>query len=163
MGAYYEATIEKTRYCTHSSGNGLKLMEHSYVGNTYVDSVMYLLLGNTKTLRWVSDYTEDLKGYTWNDTEENYSLNGSKRMVGEYYVINHTKGVFIKIPELSGDFVIHPVPILCNGATHRMGGGDYDEETALRGTWCGDVLEVMYQLDSLEGYKDVTEELKFYE
>ena len=90
MGAYYEATIEKTRYCTHPSNNGLKLMEHSYVGNDYVDSIMKLLLNTPRQLRWVCDYTDELDGYTWEETTENEELDGTDRLLGKYYVINHT-------------------------------------------------------------------------
>ena len=73
MGQYYrgailskesiekqEITIEKS-LCCYVHGNGAKLMEHSYVGNTYVGAYVKLLAEQYYgyPFVWVGDYADD--------------------------------------------------------------------------------------------------------
>lgn len=73
MGQYYrgailskksiekqEITIEKS-LCCYVHGNGAKLMEHSYVGNTYVGAYVKLLAKKYYgyPFVWVGDYADD--------------------------------------------------------------------------------------------------------
>lgn len=73
MGQYYrgailskesiekqEITIEKA-LCCYAHGNGSKLMEHSYVGNTYVGAYVKLLAEQYYgyPFVWVGDYADD--------------------------------------------------------------------------------------------------------
>ena len=50
-------------YYTHDTGNGLKLMEHSYVGNDYVAIYEHLLSNEHKGKRliWCGDYADDIR------------------------------------------------------------------------------------------------------
>lgn len=42
----------------HNFDNGLKLMEHSWVGNRFVNAVMYEMVDNPVRLAWVGDYSD---------------------------------------------------------------------------------------------------------
>lgn len=65
MGQYYQPTLltenlkVKECYNPHKYSNGMKLMEHSWIGNNLVDTIL-TRLKNNKTLRlvWLGDYAE---------------------------------------------------------------------------------------------------------
>ncbi len=166
MGAYYSATLENKRYNAWQTKNGAKLMEHGFVGNNYVENVMFLLLENPKSLQWLCDYTEE--GKTWDNTKETTLPEDSYPLGGLYLILNHTKKFkidmkkFICINKLR-DFQVHPLPILCNSETNQMGGGDFYSEESLRGAWKGDIIEVTYNEDKCAEYLDVTQDCVFYE
>ena len=66
MGQYYYPTIlrEKNKrfyseeFYSHSYDNGLKLMEHSYVGNNFTETVIGQLFNKPGRLAWLGDYHE---------------------------------------------------------------------------------------------------------
>lgn len=73
MGQYYRPVVLKKNYKTANNpveaslspydyGNGAKLMEHSYVANSYVRSVEFMLANQYKGRRfaWVGDYASDV-------------------------------------------------------------------------------------------------------
>ena len=166
MGAYYEATIvgsKKTlRFDPHDLNSGLKLLEHSYIGNIYTERIMHKLLTKAR-LGWVCDYFAG--EYQWSNVVEDHTFDLSAPiMEKDYIILNHTKKVYIHIPlqqELaSKDWNIHPIPILCNSNDYHMGGGDYGKDPR-RSTWFMDELEVVYTPNSL--YQDVTDANRFIE
>ena len=67
MGQYYYPTIlrEKNKrfyseeFYSHDYGNGLKLTEHSYCGNNFVETIMAQLLNKPGRLAWIGDYHSD--------------------------------------------------------------------------------------------------------
>ena len=64
MGQYYKPLLigKHGKYhilYSHDYDNGLKLMEHSYVGNTFVNAARSLLLNNPMCVAWVGDYSDD--------------------------------------------------------------------------------------------------------
>jgi len=65
MGQYYEPiNIDKMEYLvSHDFDNGLKLMEHSYIGNNFMEVVERLLSPNGAWHRchlvWAGDYMDD--------------------------------------------------------------------------------------------------------
>lgn len=65
MGQYYKPLLiaddgtMQTAY-SHDYGNGLKLMEHSWVGNDFVNAVLRQLDGAPKRLAWVGDYADSV-------------------------------------------------------------------------------------------------------
>ena len=124
MGQYYTPIImnekgtSKKAYYSHDYGNGLKIMEHSFLGNYFVETVLLELLNKPSRLAWVGDYaeveeddcinpnlTKELKEkfvkYEKNenkryrkplyDIQEGYEPNG--------YIINHTKHCYIDLQE----------------------------------------------------------------
>lgn len=65
MGQYYKPLLiaddgtKQTAY-SHDYGNGLKLMEHSWVGNNFVNAVLQNLDSNPQRLAWVGDYADSV-------------------------------------------------------------------------------------------------------
>lgn len=76
MGQYYYPTLMGSRYgikgwlYSHEYDNGLKLMEHSYMGNRFVNVVLAQIHNNPMRLAWMGDYADD-----WGDepTQEPYT------------------------------------------------------------------------------------------
>jgi len=63
MGQYYTAlaidkdnTIKKLK--PHAFANGAKLMEHSWIGNMFVDAVYSLIYHNPCKVAWIGDYSD---------------------------------------------------------------------------------------------------------
>lgn len=67
MGQYYYPTILRKNnkrfyseeFYSHDYDSGLKLTEHSYCGNHFVETVMAQLLNNPGRLAWIGDYYEE--------------------------------------------------------------------------------------------------------
>lgn len=65
MGQYYKPLLiaedgtKQTAY-SHDYGNGLKLMEHSWVGNDFVNAVLQNLDGTPQRLAWIGDYADSV-------------------------------------------------------------------------------------------------------
>ena len=174
MGAYYEAAFEedKIRFNTQDCDNGLKLMEHSYIGNTYVNSIEAKLINNPKKLVWLCDYHEKNKRtlLTWDTTnEESYKI--IKDLTTKRIIVNHSKREFINIDKIKElykkagvtKYLVHPLPILCNSDEHSQGGGDYRVDDNRRSSWCEDKIEVILDVIKYEDYNDVTEKSLFFE
>lgn len=152
MGQYYKPCFLSERFrrckkypvkaslCSWDFSNGAKLMEHSYIGNSFVGAVMYLLANDHNSYRfaWVGDYAD---GYKVNGTtvdlyscaelteKETYNLyfKGNYECCNkEYkYLYNYTTHEYIKLPKWKSNiWKIHPLPILCAVGNGR-GGGDY--------------------------------------
>jgi len=167
MGAYYNAVvikddIEKTMFDTWSVENGAKLMEHSYLMNTYVNKVLHSVISDDESvspifrLDWLCDYHEknNSSDITWDDVErDETSLINETDAVFLYYIINVDKECYIDMVELiflyfkkvgrDKDY-LHPIPILCNSEKGSMGGGDLHREESQRGTWRNDNLVISY-------------------
>ena len=62
MGQYYRPTIINKNgietFYAHNYQNGLKLMEHSWIGNFLVQAVVTRLLNNPSMVFWWGDYAE---------------------------------------------------------------------------------------------------------
>lgn len=148
----------KNRYKGHNgkyftSGNGLKLMEHSWLGNKFVKCFESLIKDNPQRIVWGGDYAESEKEMNAQGEKVNlYNLceDGNKVLPkpakGENrYIINHTKETFVdkrKVPANDG-WRIHPLSLLtCEG--NGQGGGDYfaKDEHGIIGSWARDVISV---------------------
>ena len=83
MGQYYMPVIKRgnklRRVYSHDFGNGLKLTEHSYIGNKFVNVVANEIIDNPAQLYWIGDYAEErdfesptmfnrIYNYAWNRT-----------------------------------------------------------------------------------------------
>ena len=162
-------------YDTHAIGNGLKLMEHSYLDNDYCKHIISLLHNNPSKLIWLCDYHEpdDITKHTWETTQENDSYKALDDFEdNDYWIINHTKKLYIDIKKLyeiyftnsADSWYIHPIPLLCNSDTQALGGGDYGPEDSRRATWCEDIISTEFpQKDNLIDFQDITEDCLFYE
>lgn len=162
MGAYYAGAINDELYSSWDKNSGAKLLEHSYIGNLYVESVLHLLLNSPQELRWVCDYHENDNGYTWDDLTRTAFPEDEDYYDTNYYVLNHSKDVFIDIPALvaqhvSYNLMIHPITLLCNSEKQAAGDGDFQCEWPLRGDWYGDIIELSYEIP--EGMLNVTKDM----
>ena len=185
MGQYYTPVLKDkngnfTAFYSHTYGSGLKLMEHSYVGNNFVNAVCNELYKNPHYVCWEGDYVEidELMETGWFATEQEASAhyrnvwsddNGKVCFVkpcaenqkydwsDENYLINHTKKIFLEVPK-EGDYVVHPLPILTAKSNGR-GGGDYwgiNRDAA--GKWWGDLIEISNEVP--QDYKQVIIDFK---
>lgn len=121
MGQYYTPLLtndDKTEFKTfnsHDYSNGLKLMEHSYIGNEFCNAVMNTLSDNPQHLFWVGDYatyedcknnvdldiTEDefakLYSVAWSKDREKYRVKNADTKETKRYIINHTAMEYIDL------------------------------------------------------------------
>ena len=143
-------------------------MEHSYIGNLFVEAVEFLLIddgeGNKgrwsgNKIVWAGDYAnaEPLDGNNL------YSLVQEKdklKMLIEavppdyHYLVNWDKKEFVdktKCKPMNGvwnvnEFKIHPLPLLTADGNER-GGGDYNGEGIdYVGTWARDRISLMKEI-----------------
>lgn len=145
--------------------NGAKLMEHSWLGNNFVEAVEQLLapIGKYHKQRvvWAGDYADEendseLNLYCEASEDENDHLHEKPDVATEKYryVINHTKKLFVDkltIPVADTytdketgkvyEYRVHPLPLLtCEG--NGRGGGDYNGEDEVIGSWARDIISV---------------------
>jgi hypothetical protein len=161
----------------YNYGEGIKLMEHSYLDTEFMAVVEYLLrpggMMYKTRIAWAGDYADPDRAVFDVDDEEASSMtlyNACKKNnylerqilkkemdVVEYmktysYIVNHTKKMYVDKRNYE---VIHPLPLLTAEGNGR-GGGDYrgaDEEHV--GTWARDVISVEKKLEGLEGYTEL--------
>ena len=126
MGQYYMPTLIsedgsiRTLY-SRDYGNGLKLMEHSYIGNNFVNAVLTEIWQDPTRVAWIGDYSDDELGdayerklthedfmhyyaAAWNDGREDLRVRPEPRSIltmriKRRYLVNHTQKVYIHIGE----------------------------------------------------------------
>jgi hypothetical protein len=149
---------------SHDYGNGLKLMEHSYLKNDFVQAFEKLIARGGEFYKsrvvWAGDYADEEPGVKIIDEGKEYDANiyslcndGNKvnpkvADTEDYrFIVNHTKKMFVdKSKVISNDgWQIHPLPLLtCEG--NGRGGGDYhvkgEFDDMIVGAWARDVISV---------------------
>jgi len=158
MGQYFKPCNILTKECIISwdFNDSAKLMDHSWIGNRFVNVAEKLLAKGGKWFGqpfvWSGDYADFEEG----ESKNLYVIcteNPIKPNTGRYrrfrYLLNVTTKSFVdldKVPISSiykdADFRIHPLPLLtCEG--NKRGGGDfYNEDTNnLIGTWARCIVE----------------------
>lgn len=195
MGQYYNPTILKKNWkqaknpvlaslrCYNFGNNGAKLMEHSYVGNRFVNAVEYLLANYYKgyPFVWVGDYADnvttntgqhgiygDADNFIYKDEScSDYSKKYKELKAGipdeihHYkYVVNYTKKQYCIIPEKKeGVWQVHPLPLLtCSG--NGRGGGDYCIDDERVGIWAFDRIGITDDEAEISGFKQISGEFK---
>lgn len=178
MGQYYHPTnLDKKQFLSsHDYGNGLKLMEHSYIGNGFLKVIEKLLTPMGEWFKnrivWAGDYAdpepESLNGKP--ESKENRGEN-IYHIIGEVdsnkitpteelgkgfpYLINHTLNVFIdlrKVKEFEKGWKIHPLPLLtCEG--NGRGGGDFHGNDDRIGMWARHSISL--EKTKSKGYHEV--------
>jgi len=167
MGQYYKAINLDNKQWLNSSGGGLKLTEHSWVGNDFVGRIMNLMLETgewfKKRIVWAGDYYGD-EG----DEIDHYKQAGSSNKIDPLIymtaanqkrakLINHTKKLYVRYDEMpdKDGWVVNPLPILTALGNGR-GGGDYSEsqpDCDKVGIWAGDVLSISFTVPKSKWYK----------
>jgi len=171
MGQYYHpiSLDKKQHLSTHDYDNGLKLMEHSYIGNSFMDVVEFLLspLGewHKNKLVWAGDYADpEPDGKDENDnlnhriTEHDKNKINPTEKIGEEYhfIVNHDTKEYIDKRNVNpiskeDDYQIHPLSLLtCEG--NGRGGGDFRGEDKRIGMWARNSISIEKEIP-----KDYTE------
>ena len=165
MGQYYKPIILDSKkkkvvswMYTHDYRNGLKLMEHSWIGNDFMMTVENNLIPGgawyKQPLVWAGDYADPegkSKSNLHNRCEKITQIVPKLKKIGKRYkyIVNHDKKEFVNkdvVPTTTmiGDkhpWQIHPLSLLtCEG--NGRGGGDYHKESPLIGAWARDVISI---------------------
>ena len=164
MGQYYmtafmldDGTIEVMH--PHHYDNGLKLMEHSYVGNNYVNTVIqHLMDKGICRMAHVGDYSDDVidrmtgwkeyarKAYSacWGKGYQKHYIHPEKMIEQDVYIINLDKKECIRaIQTCDWDAGQHWIAtfMLLIAMGNGLGGGDYHgKNEGLVGRWACDRL-----------------------
>lgn len=169
MGQYYRVVNLTKKEFMYP--RWIKLMEHSWVGNSCLMAVTNLLSpGNPwhKTkLVWAGDYMDEglfirsKKKTLYREASDKYKEVSIEIPDGPdiYIFVNHTKKEYFDLRKLdldAPDGTIHPLSILTSSGNGR-GGGDYrpiDEESEeYVGTWAGDIISAEFEIPSK--YKEI--------
>jgi len=154
MGQYYKPTIlnadgkVQAYVYSHDYDNGLKLMEHSWVGNTFVNAFASQLIPNAPFYKspvvWAGDYADE---DFYSQCNDNNRLHPDSPNIHEShpFIVNHTTGQYVDIRKtpLTSTMQIHPLPILTAVGNGRGGGDLYAIESgdeSLIGRWAKDVI-----------------------
>jgi len=159
MGQYYKVIILSDNkikkeiirawLCPYSYMNGSKLMEHSYIGNNYIQALEHLIspegMFYMSRIVWAGDYADEEEDMTSNlysiciDKPNLQLYPNSGDTTCYHYIINHTQKLYID-KEYIGQSDIHPLPLLLSEGNGR-GGGDYDgNNIELCGTWVKNII-----------------------
>ena len=170
MGQYYKPTsINKMESLySHDYGSMSKLMEHSYIGNHFVNIAEYMLspIGDwhKHSFVWAGDYAdeEESGNNLYSDAKEiqlddrpSFSYSEYSEKSSGRYIVNHTKKEYVDkdiVPEDEEGWKVHPLPLLtCEG--NGRGGGDYREENEFIGIWARD--EISIEKEEPKDFKEI--------
>ena len=139
----------------HNYSNGLKLTEHSYLGNNFVSTFEFGLSPEGPYYKsrvvWAGDYADkepDQEDNLYHMCNEYNMINPQEKDTTKYrYIINHSKKQYVdktKVPTTRVDYkdwALHPLSLLtCEG--NGRGGGDYRDDAPIVGTWARDIISV---------------------
>lgn len=150
MGQYYKpVNLDKREFvCSHDYDNGLKLMEHSWIGNDFVTVIENLIKRGGAWFKnhivWAGDYADNepnAEENIYNSVGENPIKPSSKQDKTLRYLKNLDTKEFVDLKKVpvtevyeGHEYKIHPLPLLtCEG--NNRGGGDYRGESPLIGKW----------------------------
>ncbi len=175
MGQYYKPINldNKQWLLSHDYDHtGLKLMEHSWIGNDFVGAVMNLMVKGgdwfRKHIVWAGDYYGDQGNEIpyWNQTDGTDftqiqpTLCMSEKDQQRAKLVNHTKKLYVRYDEIlagEGGWRINPLPLLTACGNGR-GGGDYHDQYPDQdkvGIWAGDELSIVFAVPKSKWYKKI--------
>jgi len=173
MGQYYYAVILDVNGWIRVwmvPGLGIKLMEHSYLGNEGVETFEAELTPEGRHHKsrvvWCGDYADAEPGLGKNlhlicHERNDLALHSAIKHTDAYpFLVNHTKRQFVdksKVPKGVQGSQIHPLPLLtCEG--NGRGGGDFHGESPLIGSWARDVISA--EKTAPEGFTELAFDLR---
>jgi hypothetical protein len=162
MGQYWKPVIleedkktVKYWFDAHEFGDGLKLMEHSYLDNYLVSSLESLIVDKPQIVVWAGDYEEQTDGLTIYERcdglhKANIEFFSDDILItteSARFIINHSKKLFVdKTRNNTDKWVIHPLPLLTANSNGKGGGDYYGINKHLVGTWAKDLISVLNKL-----------------
>lgn len=175
MGQYYMPYIKKGNkvkiFYSHDYNNGLKLMEHSYINNNFVNVIANEITEKPCRVVWVGDYAEleDFKNCTekqaekvikkaWKDEQQPLVKDGKQEFDWyflSHYLVNFDKKEYIYMGGKRNKWgnIISPLPLL-TAVGNGKGGGDYRGINMNKvGLWAYDRLQLM--IEPPKKYKQV--------
>ena len=168
MGQYYKPTLKpkggRVWKCFNpwDFNNGVKLMEHSYIGNAVKNYVKNLILRTPMRLVWAGDYADDEKGkdknlyFLFEAKEPKDKSVPQESIESMRYLVNHKKKLYVDYSKVEKDeygYRIDPMPLLCAEGNGR-GGGDYHGSAMnLIGSWARDLISVESEIPN--GYTEL--------
>jgi len=125
MGQYYVPIIiaedgTVSTFSSHEYNSGLKLMEHSWIGNDFVNAVITQLWNHPMRVAWIGDYSKDpyedayaekicktkFQRYyrmAWGKNRKKYIIRpDTMNMIGIHsraYLINHSQQIYVDLGE----------------------------------------------------------------
>ena len=169
IGQYFKAVELTSMEAVESYdyNNGAKLMEHSYIGNQFMEAVETLLIPGGRWYKgrivWAGDYADPEPDYGEETTI--YSLvshleEGTNKMQKPQihpdletfrFIVNHTKKEYCSKRNLGEtDRLIHSLSLITAEGNGR-GGGDYSGyDLFYVGTWARDSISIEKEVP--EGY-----------
>ena len=142
-------------------GSGVKLMEHSYIDNSFVNTFEFSLSPEGEFYKsrvvWAGDYADKESGQEKNLHE--LCTDAEKKMVAPVekdaskyrYLVNHTKGQYIDKTKTGN---LHPLPIMTVEGNGR-GGGDLGDAPSFVGSWARDVISVEQAVPDVENFEEL--------
>lgn len=168
MGQYYKPMLKpkggRVWKCFNpwDFNNGVKLMEHSYIGNAVTNYVKNLILRTPMRLVWAGDYADDEKGKDTNlyflfEAKEPKDKSVPQESIESMrYLVNHKKKLYVDYSKVEKDeygYRIDPMPLLCAEGNGR-GYGDYQGSAmSLIGSWARDLISVESEIPN--GYTEL--------
>ena len=169
MGQYYRQAIEQDGNLdifgtqTVNDWNGRKLMEHSWIGNSFMDAISERIHNKPANIVWCGDYADEPQDFVtidWINYETIYPKDGRKPQrlkelperfdYSHKYLVNHTNKCYVdfdlymsKCKDKDG-WILHPLSLLTAVGNGR-GGGDYGDKCAdyyMVGAWAGNNIEI---------------------
>lgn len=150
--------------------SGLKLMEHSWLENDFVNGVLEAIWDNPCQVAWVGDCASDTDDFDGRYTPEVYAAIWGEDGLPESrfeqmpethrdgYLVNVELGRYVDLAEYAevatykpkwakdGGWCIHPLPLLTAIGNGRGGGGYHGEHMEMVGAWAMD--EIAYTQDA---------------
>ena len=177
MGQYFYGVIlnrkrganqtPKAYFDSHSFNSFSKLMEHSYIGNSFVNAFMNYLIDNGKQyVLWAGDYVDEEPNKDYNIyhdcyNKEHLKINGyNSKMPTERFIVNHTKHQFVDLGKVKEDKYgcrINPLPLLCSEGNGNGGGDYFGKNFILCGSWARNLVSVSNVNPSIKDkrYKEI--------
>ena len=187
MGQYYKQAIEQDgnldifdAQVSDGGWNGVKLMEHSWIANDFMDAISERIHNKPANIVWCGDYADEPQDFInieWINyktiyPEESRDIPTLDKLPEKFdyshkYLVNHTYKCYVdfdlyisKCKDKDG-WTVHPLSLLTAVGNGR-GGGDYGDECVdsyMVGAWAGNTLEITDVVP--EGYE--LEDVRFSE
>ena len=162
MGQYYTPIIKNIEgkvktFDSRQYNNGLKLMEHSYMGNNFVAAVLneleiphqvwwlgdYAIFGDFKNKEFAL-YSKERKRYQCSKTlRVQPTFENQEWVYNNFFLVNLIKREYIQLASYdSQSWQICPFPLLTSVGNGKGGGDYYGINQDKVGIWAGDTILV---------------------